>query len=167
MSEELAVSSIPPAEEEIQETEIAQLTDDDPAPAASRSENREEVEVRSEGEDIGDVDADPKDLISTKRSKSIPPSFVFGESKVTTDMIWEYEAAGFFLLVTVVPPLTSKFLLPNRVKSLCFTISSLVVLGFLVILFYLLFWKVLSENSSIITEFISGIAEVLLDYENL
>jgi hypothetical protein len=166
-SKELAAAGILPAKEEIQETEIAQLPEDDPAPAASGSENHEEGEVRSEGEDIEDVDAEPKDLIAVKQSKSIPPSFVFGESKVTTDMIWEYEAAGFFLLVTVVPPLTSKFLLPNRVKSLCFTISSLVVLGFLVILFYLLFWKVLSENSSIITEFISGIAEVLLDYENL
>jgi hypothetical protein len=40
--------------------------------------------------------ADPKDLIAAKRSKSIPPSFVFGESKVTTDLIREYEAARFF-----------------------------------------------------------------------
>jgi hypothetical protein len=47
----------------------------------------------------------------------------------------------FFLLVTVVPPLMSKFLLPNRVKSSCFTISSLVDSCFLVILFYLLSWK--------------------------
>jgi hypothetical protein len=31
-----------------------------------------------------------------KRSKSVSPSFVFGESKVTTDLIREYEAARFF-----------------------------------------------------------------------
>jgi hypothetical protein len=42
------------------------------------------------------VDADPRELIAAKRSKLLPPSFVFGESKVTTNMIREYEAAGFF-----------------------------------------------------------------------
>jgi hypothetical protein len=31
-----------------------------------------------------------------KRSKSLPTSFNFGESKVTTNMIREYEAAGYF-----------------------------------------------------------------------
>jgi hypothetical protein len=31
-----------------------------------------------------------------KRSKSLPPSFVFGESNVTTNLIREYKAAGFF-----------------------------------------------------------------------
>jgi hypothetical protein len=42
------------------------------------------------------VDADPKDLIAAKRSNSLSLSFVFGESKVTTNLIREYEAAGFF-----------------------------------------------------------------------
>jgi hypothetical protein len=42
------------------------------------------------------VDADPKDFIAAKCSKSLSPSFVFRESKVTTDLIREYEAAGFF-----------------------------------------------------------------------
>jgi hypothetical protein len=42
------------------------------------------------------VDADPKELVAAKSSKSYPPSFVFGESKVTADLIREYEAAGFF-----------------------------------------------------------------------
>jgi hypothetical protein len=42
------------------------------------------------------VDADPRELIAAKRSKSLPPSFVFGESKVTTNLIWGYEAARFF-----------------------------------------------------------------------
>jgi hypothetical protein len=70
-SEELATAGLPPAEEEIQETEIAKLLEDNPAPAASGSENREEGEIRSEGEDIGDVDADLKDLIAVKHSKSL------------------------------------------------------------------------------------------------
>jgi hypothetical protein len=95
-SEELAAAGLPPAEEEIQEAEIAQLPEDNPAPAASESENCEDGEIRSEGEDIGDVDADLKDLVAAKRSKSLSPSFVFGESKVTTNLIREYEAAGFF-----------------------------------------------------------------------
>jgi hypothetical protein len=42
------------------------------------------------------VDADLKDLVSMKRSKPLPPCFVFGESKVTANLIREYEAAGFF-----------------------------------------------------------------------
>jgi hypothetical protein len=43
-----------------------------------------------------DFDADLKDLVSTKRLKALPAAFVFGESKVTTNLIREYEAAGFF-----------------------------------------------------------------------
>jgi hypothetical protein len=96
MSEELAVAGLPPAEEEILEAEIAQLPEDNPVAAASGSGNREEGEVKFEGEDIEDVDADLKDLVASKRSKSLPPSFIFGESKVTMDLIREYEAAGFF-----------------------------------------------------------------------
>jgi hypothetical protein len=95
-SEELAAVGLPPAEEEVQETEITQLPEDNLAAGTSGSENREDGEIRSEGEDIGDVDADLKDLVATKCSKSLPLSFVFGESKVTTNMIREYEAAGFF-----------------------------------------------------------------------
>jgi hypothetical protein len=95
-SEELSAAGIPPAEEEVWETENTQLLEDNPIPAASGSENHEEGEIRSEGEDIGDVDADPRELIAAKHSKSLHPSFVFGESKVTTNLIREYEAAGFF-----------------------------------------------------------------------
>jgi hypothetical protein len=63
--------------------------------SARDSESREEGEVGSE-EDLGSVEADLKDLVSSKRSKSLPTSFNFGESKVTTNMIREYEAAGYF-----------------------------------------------------------------------
>jgi hypothetical protein len=41
-------------------------------------------------------DADVKDLIAAKQSGPLPLSFVFGESKVTANLIREYEAAGFF-----------------------------------------------------------------------
>jgi hypothetical protein len=95
-TEELAAAGIPPAEEEIQEPEISQPPKDNTSPAASGSENREDGEIRSEGEDIEDVDVDLKDLVAAKRSKPLPPSFVFGESKVTTKLIREYEAVGFF-----------------------------------------------------------------------
>jgi hypothetical protein len=33
--------------------------------------------------------------LAAKRSKALPATFVFGESKVTPDLIREYEAAGF------------------------------------------------------------------------
>jgi hypothetical protein len=95
-TEELAAAGIPPAEQEIQEPKIAQLPEDNTSPATSGSGNREDREIRSEGEDTGDVDADLKDLVTTKRSKALPASFVFRESKVTADLIREYEAAGFF-----------------------------------------------------------------------
>jgi hypothetical protein len=95
-TEELAAAGIPPAEEEVQEPEIAQPREDNTSPAISGSENRKDGEIRSEGEDIRDVDVDMKDLVAAKRSKPLPPSFVFRESKVTTNLIREYEAAGFF-----------------------------------------------------------------------
>jgi hypothetical protein len=76
--EELAATDIPPAEQEIQEPKIAQPPGHNTSPAASGSENREDGEIRSEGEDIRDVDADLKDLVAAKRSKALPPSFFRG-----------------------------------------------------------------------------------------
>jgi hypothetical protein len=92
-SEELAAAGLPPVEEDMQGTEIGQLSEENPA--VDGSKNRE-GEIRSEGENIHDVDADLKDLVAAKRSKPLPPPFVFGESKVTTNLIREYEAVGFF-----------------------------------------------------------------------
>jgi hypothetical protein len=83
-SEELAAAGILPAEE-VLETKNAHLPEENPATGGS--ENREEGEIGYEGENIEDVDDDPKELIAMKRSKSLPPSFVFGESKVTTNLI--------------------------------------------------------------------------------
>jgi hypothetical protein len=63
--------------------------------------NREDGEIRSEykfgaEEDLGDVDADPSDLVTVKIMRPYPPAFVFGESKVIVELIKEYEATGFF-----------------------------------------------------------------------
>jgi hypothetical protein len=64
------------------------------------SSSREDGEIRSENrsgseEDLSNVNADVSELVSMK-SKSYPPTFVFGESKVTVDLIKEYEEAAFF-----------------------------------------------------------------------
>jgi hypothetical protein len=77
-------------------SEDVQPQEGNPIPTVVESENREDGEIRSEGEDLRDVDANPRDLIAAKRSKSLLPSFVFGESKVTTNLVREYEATGFF-----------------------------------------------------------------------
>jgi hypothetical protein len=141
-SEELAVAGIPPAGEDIQGIENTQLQESNPIPvAAPESENREEGEIRSEGEDIEDVDADPRELIAMKRSKSLPPSFVFGESKVTTNLINEYEAVGFFPASDGHAPLDEQIPTPEPMKSSCFATSSPAGLGFLVIPLCLRFWK--------------------------
>jgi hypothetical protein len=101
-SEELAAAGILSTGEEIHESGNVQSREDNPVPdIAPDSENREDGEIRSEDifgaeEDPAHVDADPRELIAAKSSKSYPPSFVFGESKVTTNLIREYEAAGFF-----------------------------------------------------------------------
>jgi hypothetical protein len=76
--EELAAAGLP-AEPEVQEPGIAQLPEDDTSPAASGSGNREDGEIRLEGEDIEDIDADLKDLVTAKRSKALPAALVFGD----------------------------------------------------------------------------------------
>jgi hypothetical protein len=95
-TEELGAAGIAPTEEEIQGIENTHQEDNLVPAAAPESENREEGEIRFDGEDIRDVDADLRDLVAAKRSKSLPPSFVFGASKVTTNLIREYEVTGFF-----------------------------------------------------------------------
>jgi hypothetical protein len=96
-SEELAAAGNSPTEGEVHGSKNVQPQAGNPVPAAVlESENREDGEIRSEGEDLRDVDADPRDLIAAKRSKSLPLYFVFCQSKVTTNLIREYEAVGFF-----------------------------------------------------------------------
>jgi hypothetical protein len=66
------------------------------SPAASGSRSHEDGKVRTDDEDIRDVDADVGDLVRTRPTGPLPSSLVFGESKVTANMIREYETAGFF-----------------------------------------------------------------------
>jgi hypothetical protein len=95
ITEELAAAGLP-AEPEVQNPKTAQLPEEHSSSAASGSRTQEDGEVRSEDEEVGDVDADVKDLIAARPSGPLPPSFVFGESKVTTNMIRDYEAVVFF-----------------------------------------------------------------------
>jgi hypothetical protein len=95
-SEEPAATGVSSTGEEIHEPRNIQSREDDLAPnIAPDSGNREDGEIRSE-EDLTDVDADPRELVAARSSRSYPSSFVFGESKVTTNLIREYEAVGFF-----------------------------------------------------------------------
>jgi hypothetical protein len=103
-TEELAAAG-PLADPEVQNLETAQLPEGHSSPAASGSRSHEDGEVRSDDEDIRDVDTDVKDLITAKQSGPLPPSLVFGESKVTTNMTRDYEAAGFFPVGTRRAPL--------------------------------------------------------------
>jgi hypothetical protein len=64
-TEELAAASLP-AEPEIQNPETSQLPEGHSSPATSGSRSREDGEVRSDDEYVGDVDADIKDLIIAK-----------------------------------------------------------------------------------------------------
>jgi hypothetical protein len=118
-TEELAAAGLP-AEPEIQDHEIAQPPEDHSSPTASGSGVRGDGEIRSEGEEIGDVDADVKYLIAAKQSGPLPPSFVFGESKVTTNMIREYEAAGFFPVGTGRAPLDEQVPTPEEGEVVVF-----------------------------------------------
>jgi hypothetical protein len=100
-SEELVTAGVPPTREDIRDSENVQSHTDDPAAGTTLdSGSREDREIRSENrsggeKDLSSVDADPSELVTVK-SKSYPPAFVFGESKVTTDLIKEYEKSRFF-----------------------------------------------------------------------
>jgi hypothetical protein len=59
------------------------------------------------------VDAGVSDLIKARTSGSLPPSLAFGESKVTTNTIREYEKAGFFSLGAGRPPLDEQIPTPR------------------------------------------------------
>jgi hypothetical protein len=64
-TEELAAAGLS-AEPEVQNLETAQLPEGHSSPAASGSRSHEDGEVRSDDEDVGDVDADVKDLNTAK-----------------------------------------------------------------------------------------------------
>jgi hypothetical protein len=94
-SEELVAAGVPPTE-----GNIPSSANDPVAETIGDSSSREDGEIRSENrsggeEDLSNVDADLSDLVALATS-SYPPAFVFGESKVKTDLIKEHEEFGFF-----------------------------------------------------------------------
>jgi hypothetical protein len=118
-AEELAAAGLP-AEPVVQNPEIIQPPEEHPSPAASEPSSHEDGEVRSDDEGVGDVDADIKDLIAAKQSGPLPPSLVFGESDVTTNMIKDYEAAGFFPVGTGRAPLDEQTPTPEAGEVVVF-----------------------------------------------
>jgi hypothetical protein len=93
-TEELIAAGLP-VDPIVEGAEDVVPTEDVGSPSGSRS--REDGEVQSDDdEDIGDVDAGVSDLVKAKTAGPLPPSLAFGESKVTTNMIREYEKARFF-----------------------------------------------------------------------
>jgi hypothetical protein len=118
-TEELAAAGLP-AEPEIQNPETTQLPEGHSSSAASGSRSHEDGEVRSDDEDVRDVDADVKDLITAKQSGPLPPSLVFGESKVTANMIRDYDAAGFLPVATGRAPLDEQTPTPEADEVVLF-----------------------------------------------
>jgi hypothetical protein len=93
-TEELIAADLP-VDPIVKSSENAAPGADAGSPSGSRS--HEDVEVRTDDdEDVGDVDTGIDDLVKAKTAGPLPPSLVFGESKVTTNLIREYEVAGFF-----------------------------------------------------------------------
>jgi hypothetical protein len=93
-TEELIAAGLPldPAAES---SDHAVPAEDSGLPSSSRSRGDGEVESDG-GEEVGDVDAGVDDLIMLRTPGPLPPSLAFGESKVTSNMVCEYEKVGFF-----------------------------------------------------------------------
>jgi hypothetical protein len=111
-TEELVVAGLP-AEPIVEGPENAPPPEDASSPAASGSRSHEDGEVRMDDEDVGGVDAGIGDLVKAKAGRPLPPSLVFEESKVTANMIREYEAAGFFSSGTGRAPLDEQIPVPE------------------------------------------------------
>jgi hypothetical protein len=110
-TEELIAAGLP-VDPVVEGAEHAAPTEDTGSPSGSRS--REDGEVQSDdGEDVGDVDAGVSDLVRAKTVGPLPPSLTFGESKVTTNMVREYERAGFFPLGAGRAPLDEQIPTPR------------------------------------------------------
>jgi hypothetical protein len=100
-----------PVEPIVEGPENAPPAADGGSPSGSRS--HEDGEVRTDDEDVGHVDAGIGDLVKAKAVGRLPPSLVFGESKVTANMIQEYKAVGFFPSGTGRAPLNEKIPAPE------------------------------------------------------
>jgi hypothetical protein len=112
MTYELIAAGLP-AEPIVEGPENAPPPEDGGSPAASGSRSHEDGEVRTDDEDVGDVDAGISDLVRAKAGGPLPPSLIFGESKVTTNMIQEYEATRFFPSGTGRAPLDEQIPVPE------------------------------------------------------
>jgi hypothetical protein len=120
--EELIAAGLP-VDRVVEGAENAAPTEDAGSPSGSRS--REDGEVQSDDdEDIEDVDAGVGDLVKVKTAGPLPPSLAFGESKVTTNMIREYEKAGFFPPGAGRAPLDEQIPTPETEKLSSFVTSS-------------------------------------------
>jgi hypothetical protein len=64
-TEELAAAGLP-AEPVALNPENVQLPKEEGSPASSESKSREDGEVRTDDEDVGDVDVDVRDLVRTR-----------------------------------------------------------------------------------------------------
>jgi hypothetical protein len=99
---------------------------DDPAPdTVPDSGSREEGEIGSGNkyggeEDLTNVEADPNELVAVKSVKSYPPAYEFGESKVTTALIKEYEEAEFLPIGDVRPPCSEQVPTPEANEVVVF-----------------------------------------------
>jgi hypothetical protein len=113
-------------------------TDDPATEAIHDSDSREDREIRFENrsiddEDISNVEVDLSELVAA-RAKSYPPAFVFGKSKVTAEIIEEYERAGFFPAGDGRPPSGEEVPAPEANEVIVFRDSLPVDLDFLAIL---------------------------------
>jgi hypothetical protein len=82
-NEELIAAGLP-VDPVVEGAEQAAPTEDSGSPSGSKS--REDGEVQSDNdEDIRDVDAGVSELIKARTSGPLPPSLVFGKSKVMTN----------------------------------------------------------------------------------
>jgi hypothetical protein len=109
-TEELIAAGLP-VEPIVEGPENAPPAEDGDSPSVSRS--HKDGEVRTDDEDVRDVDASIGDLVKAKALGPLPPSLVFGESKVTANMIREYEAVGFFPSGTRRAPLDEQIPAPE------------------------------------------------------
>jgi hypothetical protein len=120
-TEELIAAGLP-LDPVAEGAEHAAPVEDSGSPSGSRS--REDGEAQSDnGEDIGDVDVGVSDLIKARTSGPLPPSLAFGESKVMSNTIREYEKAGFFSPGTGRAPLDEQIPTPRDGEVVVFRVS--------------------------------------------
>jgi hypothetical protein len=118
-SEELTAVGVPPT------GETALPSTNDPATEATRdSSSRENGEIRSENrsgsdQDLSNVDVDLSELVAANAT-SYPLAFAFGESKVTAELIKEYEEVGLFPAGDGVPLSGEEFPAPEASEVVVF-----------------------------------------------